>query len=215
MNSYISLKDHVYNYISEMINSGKLNANEKINEQQISDELEVSRTPVREALIQLAGDGYLENLPRKGFRVKNISEENAKAIYEILGPLDGRAAWLSVDYLNDTDLSQLTFFVDSMSLAIDKNLLDKYDDLQNAFHDFYIKKCGNVKLVELIHQLKRSFIKKEYAGEDKEALCKVLTQTNEEHKKMLELFIKKDKDALQEYIRDVHWCEKNAKFNTW
>ena len=72
-NEYRSLKDHVYNHIVDLIDGGTLADDHKISEQQICDALGVSRTPVREALIQLAADGYLENVPRKGFYVKRVT----------------------------------------------------------------------------------------------------------------------------------------------
>ena len=62
MERYLSLKDHVYHYISERISSGKLGAGDKINEQQIGEELNISRTPVREALISRMSFCYLFGL---------------------------------------------------------------------------------------------------------------------------------------------------------
>ena len=64
MTHYMSLKDHVYKYISDKISDGSLKPDDKINEQQISESLNISRTPIREALIQLASDGLLESTPR-------------------------------------------------------------------------------------------------------------------------------------------------------
>ena len=61
MEHYLSLKDHVYRYISDCINSGTLNPGDKINEAQVSETLNISRTPIREALVQLASDGYLDS----------------------------------------------------------------------------------------------------------------------------------------------------------
>lgn len=52
------LKDHVYDYISSRIDAGELSAGDRLSEQAICDAMGVSRTPVREALIQLASDGY-------------------------------------------------------------------------------------------------------------------------------------------------------------
>ena len=60
-----SLKDHVYEYIASLIREGRLVAEEKINENQICSELNISRTPVREALIQLAAEDVLENIRRQ------------------------------------------------------------------------------------------------------------------------------------------------------
>ena len=80
-NEYRSLKDHVYNHIVDLIDGGTLADDHKISEQQICDALGVSRTPVREALIQLASDGYLDNLPRRGFRsVGSISKTPLKSL---------------------------------------------------------------------------------------------------------------------------------------
>ena len=84
---YQSLKDHVYEYISNEIKNKKLNPNEKINEQAICNELNVSRTPVREALIQLSADGLLDITPRRGFRVKALSLKDAQDLY---GQIDQR-----------------------------------------------------------------------------------------------------------------------------
>lgn len=215
MTQYRSLKDHVYEYIAGLIDGGTLGEGDKISEQQVSDALNVSRTPVREALIQLASDGYLENVPRRGFHVKGVSEQSAREIVEIIGPLDGRAALLAVDRLTDEEISQLRFLHDSMKLALDNKLLKKYDDLQHEFHFCYIDKCGNEKLASCIRQLNRYFMKREYAhvsGSDKEVL---LRQANDEHAEIVRLFEKRDGENLQRYIRDVHWNTENAKFFTW
>ena len=141
-NEYRSLKDHVYNHIVDLIDGGTLADDHKISEQQICDALGVSRTPVREALIQLAADGYLENVPRKGFYVKRVTEDSAREIVEIIGPLDGRAALLAVGDMTDDDIAQLQFLHGSMQLAIEKGLYKKYDDLQHDFHDCYVRKCA-------------------------------------------------------------------------
>ncbi len=71
MNAFLSLKDHVYNYISQAINEGRLKPNEKNKtKKMIMEDLNISRTPVREAFLELSVEGYLENVPRKGFHVK-------------------------------------------------------------------------------------------------------------------------------------------------
>ena len=62
-----TLKDHVYDHIADQIRIGELRPEKKINENIICQELGISRTPVREALIQLAAEGVLNNTARKGF----------------------------------------------------------------------------------------------------------------------------------------------------
>ena len=94
MHRFKTLKDHVYDYIAEQILLGKLQPEEKINENAVCKELSISRTPVREALIQLSSEGILDNVPRKGFVVKNMTEKEAQELYTIIGHLDGLSAAL-------------------------------------------------------------------------------------------------------------------------
>ena len=65
-----SLSEQVYDYINRLIRTGELKNNDKIDDVALVETLGVSRTPIREALIQLTSDGLLTNKPRKGFFVK-------------------------------------------------------------------------------------------------------------------------------------------------
>ena len=62
MDQFKTLKNHVYDFIAEQIFLGKINPGEKIHENQICESLSVSRTPVREALIELSCFGVIDNL---------------------------------------------------------------------------------------------------------------------------------------------------------
>lgn len=210
-----SLKDNVYAYIAGRIDSGELSAGDRVSEQAICDAMGVSRTPVREALIQLASDGYLDNLPRRGFRVRGFDRENALEVFEIMGPLDGQAAYLACPGLNDDTIAQMRFLVGSMDLAIESRLMLKYDDLQREFHYTYYHLCGNQRLIELLRQLERCFIKRDYSTVDREEAYRLLRKANDEHRRILELFEARDAAAVRDYIRDVHWNTENAQFTVW
>ena len=210
-----SLKDHVYDFISNEIDSGALGANDRISEQSVCDAIGVSRTPVREALIQLAGDGYLSNEPRKGFRVIGFNASLAEDIFEIMGALDGQAAYLSCDKLTDDDLAQMKFLISAMDLAISSKLIKNYDDLQKNFHDLYQSKCDNEHLLELIDQQERHFLKKAYSLVDDDVAIELLHRANKEHAHILELFEQKNKVELRNYVCDVHWSTDNAHLAVW
>ena len=210
-----SLKDNVYAYIAGRIDSGELSAGDRVSEQTICDAMGVSRTPVREALIQLASDGYLDNLPRRGFRVRGFDRENALEVFEIMGPLDGQAAYLACPGLDDDTIAQMRFLVGSMDLAIESRLMLKYDDLQREFHYTYYHLCGNQRLIELLRQLERCFIKRDYSTVDREEAYRLLRKANDEHRRILELFEARDATAVRDYIRDVHWNTENAQFTVW
>lgn len=209
------LKEHVYEYIAARIESGELGAGDRVSEQAICDAMGVSRTPVREALIQLASDGYLDNQPRRGFRVRGFDRENAIEVFQIMGPLDGEAAFLACPLLSETDLAQMRFQIGSMGLAIDSGLITKYDDIQREFHQTYTLRCGNGRLMRLIDQMDHNFIKRDYSVVEPSVAQELLRKANAEHLRILELFEARDARGARDYIRDVHWDARNAPFTVW
>ncbi|WP_058269870.1 GntR family transcriptional regulator [Olsenella massiliensis] len=215
MKTYRSLKEHVYDYIASLINEGKLSAGDRVSEQSVCDAIGVSHTPVREALIQLSSDGYLDNEPRRGFKVKGFDEDSAREIFETIGPLDGQAARLARPRMGAEDIRELCFLVDSMGLAIEQGLLNNYDKLQRDFHEYYAVRCGNERLHQLLHQLNRHFIRHDYAQVSREEARRLVGKANDEHRRIVELFERGALNELSDYIRDVHWDVRNAKFTTW
>ena len=78
-----ALGEHVYRSLREQIISGRLRPGEKLSDLRLSAELQVSRTPVREALYRLAQDGIVQVLRRRGFAVARITPRDVRELYEI------------------------------------------------------------------------------------------------------------------------------------
>lgn len=215
MNQFLTLKDHVYNHIAGEITAGKLRPGEKVNEMRISKELNISRTPVREALIQLSAEGFLENLPRKGFVIKKMNLEEAVNIYEIIGLLDGAAAGLSCPLLGPKHLEDMSFYIDSCHIAIQKENYDMYYKSQEAFHNVYLGLCPNQTMVGLLNQLKKKFLKKTYHDNQEKSIQNILLETNEEHKKILLFFQAKKSKEANDFLREVHWARDKAQLESF
>lgn len=212
---YRTLKDLVYEYIASNVSKGTFDTNGKIVEQQVSDALGVSRTPVREALIQLASEGYLESIPRRGFFVNRLTEQMACDVVNILGPLDGRAAFLAMPNMTDDDVAKMQFLQGSIGLAIDQGLFRMHDKLQKDFHECYYAKCPNKKLIDYIRQLNRYFSRREVDNLSEDDLVANLRKANEEHAEIVRLFKARDAVGVQDYIRDVHWDVSVARTFVW
>lgn len=205
MSEFISLKDHVYNYIAAKIQNGELLPGEKINESEICDELNISRTPAREALIQLSSDEMLEYIPRRGFLVKEVSTEKKLEVYEIIGALDALAAVSSIDKLSDEDILHMKEIVEKIDISIKYYNYADYMKLQMEFHDIYISKCGNETLINLLKSLKNTFIRQSYLSQDKEKLFAVLLEGNKDHKNIVACFENKEKEKLEDILKNKHW----------
>lgn len=179
--------------------------NHKINEVALSEKLEVSRTPVREALIQLASENLLEYLPRKGFIVKELDTKKKLDVFQIVGVLDALAASLSTEHITESDIEYMEEMVNKIDIAISKENYSDYQKYQNQFHKIYIDKCNNTTLIDLLHSLQNSFIRQIYLSKDNEKLFSALEQMNEDHKQIIHYFKKRDKASLEQLIRNEHW----------
>lgn len=204
MSEFLTLKDHVYNYIAKEIQNGTLLPNEKINENEIVKKMNISRTPVREALIQLASEGLLHNVPRKGFVLNHVDESTAKELYALIGLMEGYAAKLVAPTISEKDLKDMDFYVSSMDLAIESNNYEMYYQLQTKFHDVYLNLCDNKTLLSTLAQMKKKFVRKVYSKEGIDDMQQVLRITNDEHRQILALFREKKFDELEMEVRK-HW----------
>lgn len=211
MKNYLSLTDHVYNYIVEQINNGALTSHKKVNESAICDALKVSRTPVREALIQLSSEGLLENIPRKGFILKGLTTEEARETYFIIGALDGLACSLSAPLLTEKQLKEMEFYIESIDLAINTENFSMYHKMQESFHNVYLSICPNQSLVTLLLQLEKKFLKNFEWIKDMEWTAEKLKETNNEHRMMLEMFRNRKSFELEVFMREVHWDVRKAE----
>lgn len=199
-----SLKDHVYEYISHKIQNGEFLPNERITEIEICNEMGVSRTPAREALIQLASDNLLEKIPYKGFIVKQFDKDRKLEIYEVTAVLDGLAGKLAVQHISDEDIMLMQELTEKMDISIKYRNYKEYAKLQNEFHDVYINKCGNDTLISMLNSLRFNFNPQTYVSDDIEKLFRMLGYCNNEHKELVEYMKRRDKIGAESVLKK-HW----------
>jgi DNA-binding GntR family transcriptional regulator len=83
-----SINATVYESLKELITSNRLKPGVKLIHQELAERLQVSRTPVREALERLYQEGFVTRLPRRGFYVAEIDEDEARELYELREALE-------------------------------------------------------------------------------------------------------------------------------
>lgn len=211
MAHFKTLKEHVYDYIAEQISNGTLKANSKISEQQVCEHLNVSRTPVREALGQLANEGYLINIPRKGFTVNELSRQKAEELYTIIGVLEGLAAVQAAPRLTDEQIADMKDLANRMEEAIKSEDYHEYYVLQSRFHDIFVEASGNAELERIINQIKKTFMRQSYyITKQRRDTVEILLAINNEHKNIAELLGLRDGEGAAEFLKNVHWNIKYA-----
>ncbi|PFP24290.1 GntR family transcriptional regulator [Bacillus sp. AFS073361] len=94
-NNLLSIREHAYNYLKEMILEGELKAGDRLIERELAGKLGISRTPIREAMFRLESQGFVKTVPRKGVVVSNISENEVIEVFTILSSLEVLAVKLA------------------------------------------------------------------------------------------------------------------------
>ncbi|MGI6212494.1 MAG: GntR family transcriptional regulator [Anaerovoracaceae bacterium] len=210
MKGRVTQTDIVYNYVTQKISAGELHPDQKINEVEICNDLDVSRTPVREALIILSSEGILKRSMHKGFSVNPLTEKSAEELYTIMGALDGLAASLACDNITESTLEEMDFTTQVIDLALKNRNEKMYYKEQERFHDYYIDLCGNDMLADMIHSLRRKLVKRRYDMDTEDMWYQVMSRTNEDHKEMLTLFRNHDKQGLRDLLENRHWLSSKA-----
>ncbi len=124
------LAEEVVLYVREQILTGALKPGTKIDQEALAAALDVSRSPIREALVVLGQEGLLDLIPRRGAVVADLTPDDIVDHYELFGVVAGRAAAIAATTLNEEEIEQLR--------AIQYRFVDGTDDdlsaLNWAFH---------------------------------------------------------------------------------
>jgi DNA-binding GntR family transcriptional regulator len=145
---YNNVSDSVALELRTMIVDGRLPDGERINEARLSEQLGVSRTPLREALARLVQEGALRSVPRIGYFVLPLTLEEFEQIYPIRALLDPEA--LRLAGLPSPDrMARLQEINDKIERAKDP---DSVIDLDDSWHLELIAGCSNKVLIDLIRQ---------------------------------------------------------------
>ncbi|PWM66059.1 MAG: hypothetical protein DBX38_05905 [Eubacteriales Family XIII. Incertae Sedis bacterium] len=201
-----SLSDQVYEYVFHRIKIGKIAVGDKIDEAELIKELGISRTPIREALIQMTSDNLLENVPRKGFFVKSVDEVEMQECFAVIAQLDAYAMELAMPNIEKDHISRMTTAVDKMSLAISKADEDMYYDWEEEFHTVYREACGNKVLTNMIRELTRKAFRSEAFTKNTATKKDYWEIVNGDHAALVEAVERRDIEAAKRCLRK-HWTE--------
>lgn len=137
------------------INAGTLRPGDTIDEKSLAARFEISRTPAREAIMQLAAHGLVEIRPRHGAVVVGLGAEEAIAMMETLAMLEAEAAGLAAHRMPQAEKDRMAeIYEDSRSSASDLDS-DAYIQLNRLFHETIYVGARNEYLKQLIVQTRR------------------------------------------------------------
>jgi len=149
-----TLTDQVYRILRDRVLAGKMTPGAFIREHDVSDRLQVSRTPVREALGRLASEGFLERIPHRGFRVPEESVVDLVEFYPIICALEVLAAEESFAQLDADTLEQLRKTNREYREAYARQDIAVGISTNHHFHDLLCTGSSNQRLRSMLNELR-------------------------------------------------------------
>jgi DNA-binding GntR family transcriptional regulator len=145
----------VFQGVEEEIATGQLKDGSKLDEASIAKRFSVSRTPVREALLQLVGSGMAIQIPKRGCFVKAPSLREMIEMFEVMSELEGMCARLAARRMSEQQLERLKIANAGCKRAIETSDSDLYYSENVAFHECIYEACGNSYLTNETRRLRR------------------------------------------------------------
>ena len=189
-----SLRGKVFNQLRNDIINGKYQPGESLIETRLSEELGVSRTPIREAIRQLELEGLAQAIPNKGAVVKGISAQDIEDIYTIRMRIEGLAARWAAEKITAGELEELKEAIELeefYTIKNDANHLLKFD---SRFHEIIFKASKSKPLMHTLSTFHHYVQRARNAALESPVRAREVLQ---EHKAILQAIIDRDPDKAE------------------
>lgn len=195
------LRSQIRSHLVERLLGGDLEPGSQLNENQLTEELGVSRTPLREALLQLEFEGLLRSTPGKGFSVAPLEEEEVMALFEVGVELESLALQLGGG-VSDGQLEELRDInARRRKILLESGDRDDLVGLDDRWHRILVSNCENDQLLELLRLIRNRLYRYVYAFEgQKEEVKEAIL----DHEKIADALEVGDLDGAIGRLRD-HW----------
>lgn len=144
----------VYRILKEKIIRLELMPNQLLLVQQLSKDLNFSRTPVREAIVRLCDDGMVEETEGRKFRVTNINQKQIDDIYETRTVLEGMAISEVARRITSAQIQVLSHMIGRMEQYLDNQDCEKYFEVDFRFHHYILELHNNQVMLNCLDRIK-------------------------------------------------------------
>ena len=148
-----NLNTKVYSALKQMITNYRFKPGERINVEQITKELGVSRTPIWEAIRRLEHEGLVFNSPNKGVFMYTLSKEEALDLIAVRETLESMAARLAAERIDEKTLAKLDDALEKQKQIVENNDMLAYSRADTDFHTLIHSTTGNAFLCEMLENI--------------------------------------------------------------
>lgn len=203
-----SLKEEVFDLLHQRIVAGKYLPGDWLRQEEISTQIGVSQTPVREALDLLVSVGLAERVPYRGVRVLELTSDEIIDAYALRLILEGTASHLAAQNITPEQLEALSAIVEQTRTLVTLDDMSLQRQLNKRFHLSLVAASGNLQLSKLYEMVSNKFPDwrlYEYMFRHPELLQTSLEREYEEHCSIVQALKARDaKRAARETLVHIH-----------
>jgi len=194
-----TIRKKAHAYLREQILSGEIGPQERLIEAKIAKDIGTSRTPVREALHTLEMEGLLESIPRVGYKVNTVSDQEVEEICEIRTVIETLAVRWAMEKAHARLVKELKKNIATAEQRVMQGEVKAYVDLDAQFHEIIAGLSGSRRLLELAQTLRRHMVR--YRIQSIYAPDNVIRGING-HKEILAAIVTGDVETAAKAIRN-------------
>lgn len=192
-----ALHEQVAHRLRQMLVEGAIAPGAKLNERELAELLNVSRTPLREAIKMLAAEGLVELLPNRGAIAVSLTEEDVLNTFEVMAGLEGLSGELAAQRITPAELAEIQAMQFEMMAAYTRRDLSTYYAINARIHRAINAAAKNPVLLTVYNQVNARLqalrFRSNQDGEKWKAAVK-------EHEKMIEALSARDADGMREVL---------------
>jgi DNA-binding GntR family transcriptional regulator len=202
INSVVSLRDQAYVMLKQAIADADIYGSReliRLDERLLSEQLGVSRTPVREAMTLLEQEGFLRTVPRRGLYIQRKSRREVVQMIQMWAALESMAARLATLHATDDQISAIRHLFDSFLDTAPSEHLDEYSETNIAFHQAIFDLANSPVLSDTMHNIfahVRSIRKATMIQSDR------AEKSIEEHMRIIEALEMRDTELAEKLVRN-------------
>lgn len=195
------LRVQVYKKILDGLRSGAIVPGGVISLNRLAQEYSISKTPLRDALLELQVEGFVTLYPQRGVMVRTLEEKEIQDIYETCGVLDARVILNVFDRIEEPHIQKMEAVNARINPEYESLSCDEYNELNFEFHNIYLQLEDN----EMIRKILETSRVKLFQFSQRDWGPGYSRDNYREHLIILDMIKAGKKLELSQYLDQVHW----------
>ncbi|QTX32261.1 GntR family transcriptional regulator [Aminithiophilus ramosus] len=206
--NFKALREQVYDFLKEEMAAGRLCPGQMINIREMSARLGISRTPLRDALFELQGEGFVLFHPRRGVEVRGLTADEIAHAYQVLGALESSVILQDFGRIGGNCMARLEAVNAETAMVLREGLYERYWELNRRFHETLLSVSENDLLLGLADRLRKRLY--DFPAR-RRFTPRWASRSLEEHRELVAFLARGDRQGAALYMAEVHWNYERQK----